>query len=159
MTPLWDRAPSLWRSLQMAFSALSSPSHRWKVLKKKGCPRELFPSFFERLKTVKLPLFFLFLTGACLLLPGLALPGFIRIFVDNVLVSYATGPAQLLLSRSFLSGFDWWLIDLDAKLHVKPFKYASLRPIFESISLAFIAPSRPLLQQRFSRDRLSLKFK
>ncbi len=73
-----------------------------ETFEKKGVPEGIFPIIFQRLKTVKLPLFFLFLTGICLLLPGLALPGFIRIFVDNVLVSYATGPAQLLLVGIFL---------------------------------------------------------
>ena len=53
-----------------------------------GRPLSLTKELFERLKKVQLPLFYLVLAGLCLLLPGLALPAFSRIFVDRILLSH-----------------------------------------------------------------------
>jgi NHLM bacteriocin system ABC transporter peptidase/ATP-binding protein len=71
---------------------------RTEEFQKGGMPEPLTVAIYKRLKQVKLPLLYLFLAGMCLLLPGLALPAFIRVFVDHVLVSYSVGPASLLLS-------------------------------------------------------------
>lgn len=52
-----------------------------------GKPSGLLKSLSERLKGVYSSLFYLFLAGLCLLLPGLALPALIRLFTDEVLGS------------------------------------------------------------------------
>lgn len=64
---------------------------------KGGKPLRLTPEIFERLTGVRHALFYLFLAGVCLLLPGLALPAFARIFVDRVLVTQSLSWAGLLL--------------------------------------------------------------
>ena len=56
-----------------------------------GAPPPLIKELILRLRSVRLPLLFLLLTGLGLLLPGLALPAFTRIFIDDVLVSNVLG--------------------------------------------------------------------
>lgn len=52
-----------------------------------GRPPSLIKELTKRLKKVTSPFVFLFLAGICLLLPGLALPAFTRLFIDDVLVT------------------------------------------------------------------------
>lgn len=47
----------------------------------------LIGAIWARLKSVKSALLYIFLTTLCLVIPGLALPAFTRIFVDNILVA------------------------------------------------------------------------
>lgn len=58
---------------------------------KGGQTFSLTKELVRRLRSVKMPLFYLFLTGLCLIVPGLALPAFTRVFIDEVLVSNVLG--------------------------------------------------------------------
>ncbi len=84
-----------------------------KDFKKGGLAEPLWLGIYKRVKNVRMALFYIFLAGVCLLLPGLALPAFIRIFVDNVLVQYSSGPASLLMGgillMAALGGLLIWL--------------------------------------------------
>lgn len=55
--------------------------------KKGGKPPSITEDIKERLKDVKGPLLYLLIAGICLLIPGLSVPVFTRIFIDNILVS------------------------------------------------------------------------
>lgn len=55
------------------------------AFEKGGKPPPLWREVKARLTLVKAPLVFLFLTGLLLLIPGLSLPAFTRLFVDQVL--------------------------------------------------------------------------
>lgn len=55
---------------------------------KGGKPPSIAKELFHRLKSVHSPLLYLFLAGLCLLIPGLALPAFTRIFIDNLLIAH-----------------------------------------------------------------------
>ena len=58
-----------------------------KEFKSGGKPPSITKEIFKRLKSVPTPLLYLFLAGLCLLIPGLALPAFTRIFIDNILIA------------------------------------------------------------------------
>ena len=55
--------------------------------KKGGKPPSIIEDMKERLKEVKGPLLYLLIAGIYLLIPGLSVPVFTRIFIDNILVS------------------------------------------------------------------------
>ena len=55
-----------------------------KDFKKSGAPPNLFEGIYERLVNVKGPLAYFLITAACLLLIGLSLPAFTRIFIDEI---------------------------------------------------------------------------
>ncbi len=57
------------------------------AFEKGGKPLSLTKELVQRLTRVHRPLFYLFLAGICLLLPGLALPAFSRLFVDRILLT------------------------------------------------------------------------
>lgn len=59
-----------------------------EAFEKGGKPLSLSKELYARLKKVRLPLSYLLIAGICLVLPGLALPAFSRIFVDQVLVMH-----------------------------------------------------------------------
>lgn len=52
-----------------------------------GKPPNVFEDMRKRFKEVKGPLFYLLIAGVCLLIPGLSIPVFTRIFIDNILVT------------------------------------------------------------------------
>ncbi len=54
---------------------------------KRGGKATLLPMLWERLQGVKSALTYLTLMGLCLVLPGLALPAFTQIFIDDVLIN------------------------------------------------------------------------
>lgn len=58
-----------------------------EAFKSGGKPPSITKELIKRLNSVPAPLLYLFLAGLCLLIPGLALPGFTRIFVDNILIA------------------------------------------------------------------------
>lgn len=54
---------------------------------KGGVKPSVIRDLMKRLKPVKKSIYYIILTGFCLLIPGLSLPVFLRIFIDNVLVT------------------------------------------------------------------------
>lgn len=62
---------------------------------KSGAPPTLFSLLAKELNTIKLPLFFIIMTTAAFVIPGLALPALSQVFVDTVLTgnnfSWANG--------------------------------------------------------------------
>lgn len=70
--------------------------------KKSGAPPKLLPALYRRLKSSQSSLYFLVLTGVCLLLPGIAVPAFTKMFVDDILISNnTTWELPFLLSMLF----------------------------------------------------------
>jgi len=59
-----------------------------ETFKEGGHPPHIFEGLYQRFKGVKSPLLFLLLASLCLLLPGLAIPAFTRIFVDELFNSH-----------------------------------------------------------------------
>lgn len=57
------------------------------AFKKGGQPTSVTKDLIKRLKPVKFSLLYILIVGFCLLIPGLSLPVFMRIFIDNILVS------------------------------------------------------------------------
>ncbi len=57
------------------------------TFKKGGKPPSLTQDLFKRLRPVKFSLLYILIVGFCLLIPGLSIPVFMRIFIDNILVS------------------------------------------------------------------------
>jgi len=55
--------------------------------KKGGVRPSVMRDLIGRLKPVKKSIYYIILTGFCLLIPGLSLPIFLRIFIDNILVT------------------------------------------------------------------------
>ena len=70
-----------------AFTGIALHFHTTKSFKKGGAAQGLWCDLKERLTPVKSSLIFILIAGLCLLIPGLALPAFTRIFIDNILVS------------------------------------------------------------------------
>lgn len=68
----------------IGIALLFEPTEEFKT---GGKPPSISKELFKRLKSVPSPLIYLFLAGIGLLIPGLALPGFTRIFVDNILIA------------------------------------------------------------------------
>lgn len=64
-----------------------------------GKPFSLSETLYQRAKSVKMPILYAVLVGICLIIPGLAMPAFTRVFIDNVLASHelSQGAAYLLL--------------------------------------------------------------
>ena len=57
------------------------------AFKKGGKPPSLTQDLLKRLQPVKFSLLYILIVGFCLLIPGLSIPVFMRIFIDNILVS------------------------------------------------------------------------
>jgi ATP-binding cassette, subfamily C, bacterial len=81
--------------------------------KKSEKPPKLIANLKERLKSVKMPLLFIFLCGLGLLFPGWAVPAVTQIFFDNILgqelLSWGWGVTSSILCLSALSGGLTWL--------------------------------------------------
>lgn len=60
---------------------------RSSLFKKGGKPPSVFEDMKHRLRGVKRPLLYVLIAGLCLLIPGLGVPVFTRIFIDNILVT------------------------------------------------------------------------
>lgn len=96
--------------------------------KKGGKPPSITEDIKERLKDVKGPLLYLLIVGICLLIPGLSVPVFTRIFIDNILVSNVLPwKSEFLMAMTFamvLGGVLTWMQQyflnrLNAKLAIK----------------------------------------
>lgn len=70
-----------------AYTGIALHFDKTKAFKKGGAAQNLWGELKRRLTPVKMSLLFILIAGFCLLIPGLALPAFIRIFIDNILVS------------------------------------------------------------------------
>lgn len=96
--------------------------------KKGGKPPSITEDMKERLKEVKGPLLYLLIAGICLLIPGLSVPVFTRIFIDNILVSNVLPwKSQFMMAMGLamiLGGLLTWMQQyflnrLNAKLAIK----------------------------------------
>jgi ATP-binding cassette subfamily C protein len=99
-----------------------------KTFQKGGKPPSVFKDMKKRLKEVKGPLLYLLIAGICLLIPGLSVPVFTRIFIDNILVTnILPWKGEFLLAMALamvLGGILTWLQQyflnrLNAKLAIK----------------------------------------
>ena len=70
-----------------AFTGIVLDFDLTNAFKKGGAPQSLLKEIKKRLKPVKISLLYIFIAGFCLLVPGLSIPAFVRIFIDNILVS------------------------------------------------------------------------
>lgn len=95
---------------------------------KGGKPPSVTDDMKKRLKGVKGPLLYLLIAGVCLLIPGLSVPVFTRIFIDNILVTNVLPwKSQFLMAMVLamvLGGLLTWLQQyflnrLNAKLAIK----------------------------------------
>lgn len=73
--------------LEHSYSGIVLTFTPTETFQKGGKPASLTKELLNRLKTVHSPLFYLLSAGLLLLLPGLALPAFTRLFVDRILVA------------------------------------------------------------------------
>ncbi|QVL58385.1 MAG: NHLP family bacteriocin export ABC transporter peptidase/permease/ATPase subunit [Simkaniaceae bacterium] len=98
------------------------------AFEKGGKPPSVAEDMKKRLKEVKGPLLYLLIAGICLLIPGLSVPVFTRIFIDNILVSNVLPwKSQFLMAMALamiLGGLLTWiqqyfLSRLNAKLAIK----------------------------------------
>ncbi len=99
-----------------------------EAFKPGGRPPSITKELFLRLKSVPVPLIYLFLAGLCLILPGLALPAFTRVFIDNILISnilswkfdFLSMMALALVIQGCLTGLqNYFLNRLNGKLALK----------------------------------------
>ena len=93
-----------------------------------GKPPSITKELYKRLKSVPAPLFYLLLAGLCLIIPGLALPAFTRIFIDNILIAnllewkwdFLGAMVIALLIQGALSGLqNYFLNRLNGKLSLR----------------------------------------
>jgi len=70
-----------------AYTGIALHFELTSAFKKGGAPQRLWHELKRRLMPVKMSLLYILIAGFCLLIPGLAVPAFVRIFVDNILVS------------------------------------------------------------------------
>lgn len=95
------------------YSGIVLSFSRTDSFKSQGKPPALRKELYERLKNIRLPLFYLFLAGLCLILPGLALPAFSRILIDRILVAHVFAWERLFLFSivvaALLGGILTWL--------------------------------------------------
>lgn len=77
-----------YEELDEHFTGIALVFHPTQAFHKSGSPFSIWRELIRRLRPVATSLFYLFLAGVCLLLPGLAFPAFIRVFVDHILVSH-----------------------------------------------------------------------
>lgn len=99
-----------------------------ETFQKGGKPPSVAGDMKKRLSEVKGPLLYLLIAGVCLLIPGLSVPVFTRIFIDNILVTNVLPwKGQFLLAMGgamVLGGALTWLQQyflnrLNAKLAIK----------------------------------------
>lgn len=70
-----------------AFTGIVLQFEVTSAFKKGGKAQSLITDLRHRLTPVKFSILYTLIAGFCLLIPGLAVPAFVRIFVDNILVS------------------------------------------------------------------------
>lgn len=75
-------------ALDQAFTGLALVLEPNTNFSKSGKPPSTFKLLCKRVKEVKIPFFFAFLTGLCLVLPKLSLAAFTRIFIDDILIGH-----------------------------------------------------------------------
>jgi ATP-binding cassette, subfamily C, bacterial len=136
-----------YQELDEGFTGIALKFKPTKAFKREGRPPSLLKDIYSRLKNTPGPLVFFALTGFCLLLPGLALPAFSRVFIDVILnknthtfngvffgslISFAaiaallTGLQQYLLLRlnaklsiQFSSDFLWHILRLPLSFYTQ----------------------------------------
>ena len=77
-----------YEELNHAFTGLVSLFTPGADFVKSGSPLSIGQVFLGAIKRAKLPFFYAFLTGLCLVIPGLAVPAFTQVFIDNILVNH-----------------------------------------------------------------------
>lgn len=75
-----------YEELDHAFTGLALTFELTPQFVKSGKTISTLKLLYDRLKEVKTPLFFAFLTGLCLVIPKLTLTAFTQIFIDNILI-------------------------------------------------------------------------
>ena len=76
-----------YEEFDVGYTGILLQFERSHTFKKGGKMQSILEDMRARLKEVKGPLIYLLTAGVCLLIPGLSIPVFTRIFVDNILVS------------------------------------------------------------------------
>lgn len=96
-----------------AYSGIVLTFTKTEAFQASGKRPSLTKELFERLVSVRTPLLYLLLAGLCLLLPGLALPAFTRLFVDTLDVASMRGWKEIffisLLLVALVGGLLTWL--------------------------------------------------
>ncbi|MCC5832795.1 MAG: NHLP family bacteriocin export ABC transporter peptidase/permease/ATPase subunit [Chlamydiales bacterium] len=91
-----------YQELDESYSGLVFTFKPTETFEKGGKPLSLVKELYGRLKKTSGSLYYLLLAGLCLVIPGLALPAFARIFVDQVLVMHVFEWKWLFLSALLL---------------------------------------------------------
>jgi ATP-binding cassette subfamily C protein len=74
-----------YQELNEGFTGITLTFKPTKAFKKEGSPSNLLKDIYARLKNESRTVLFFFLASVCLIIPGLALPAFTRVFFDAVL--------------------------------------------------------------------------
>jgi ATP-binding cassette subfamily C protein len=77
-----------YEEFEQGYTGVMLEFHLTEAFQPGGKPPSFLKELELRLTSVKIPLFYLFLGGVCLLIPGLALPAFTRVFVDNFFAAH-----------------------------------------------------------------------
>lgn len=77
-----------YEELDQSFTGLALVLEPKASFVKSGKPINTFTLLANRIKEAKIPFFFAFLAGLCLVLPKLALAAFTRIFLDDILLNH-----------------------------------------------------------------------
>ena len=117
---------------------------------KSGHPYSIAWVLLQALKRAKIPFFFAFLTGLCLVIPGLAVPAFTQVFIDNILVNH-------------IYSWEGWFFFCDGADHlfnpnlkifaascVKPPVYPAFNRFFQRVFLSYPPPALFLLPSTLS---------
>lgn len=73
--------------LDQAFTGVVIILHPTAAFVKSGRPPSLWKALYKRVKDVKIPLFYIALTGIGMVIPNLAFPAFTKVFIDQVIVN------------------------------------------------------------------------
>lgn len=92
-----------WRDFDESFTGVVLTFKKGTQFKPGGSKKSLLGMLNRRLAGARLPLLFVVLASAGLILPGLALPVFIKVFVDRVLVADAHDWLRPLLLGMFIA--------------------------------------------------------
>ena len=113
------------KDFDLAFTGVTLTFKPGPDFKKGGQKPGMFKALKRRLKGAKLPLVYVILAGLFLVIPGLLIPTFSKIFVDSILVGQMKNQLRILLLamaitacvRAFLTWLqEYYLLRLEVKL-------------------------------------------
>ena len=147
--PAMGRHSISMKELDESFTGIVLCFEKTENFRSQHSERGHLPWLWERIKPVRKEIFFVFMTGLLLIVPGILIPNFTRLFVDNVLLNpgkYWANEILLILLLVYLyqAVFTWIKSSVLTRLRIQTAMKANYRLLQKTLKLPI-----PFFEQRY----------